>query len=56
MSPKALKLIEIFSQAARQLLQVEHYEAVVEERSVEGLCGYPPCCQPALEVPERNLV
>jgi len=41
-------------EAARQLLQVEHYEAVVEERSVEGLCGYPPCCQPALEVPERK--
>ena len=34
MSPKALKLIAVFSQAARQLLQVEHYEAVVEERSV----------------------
>jgi len=41
-------------EAARQLMQVEHYEAVVEERSVEGLCGYPPCCQPALEVPERK--
>ncbi len=55
-SQKTLKLIEMFEQAARQLLQVEHYEAVVEERSVEGLCGYPPCCQPALEVPERSLV
>ena len=45
-----------FAKAARQLLQVEHYDAVVEERSLEGLCGHPPCSEAVLEVPERNLV
>ena len=42
-------------QAARQLLQVEHYDAVVEERSLENLCGHPPCSEAVVEVPERNL-
>lgn len=41
-------------EAARQLLQVEHYDAVVEERSLEGLCGHPPCSEAVLEVPERK--
>ncbi|CAK9016589.1 Putative RNA polymerase II subunit B1 CTD phosphatase RPAP2 (RNA polymerase II-associated protein 2) [Durusdinium trenchii] len=30
-------------EAARQLFQAEHYDAVVEERSLEELCGYPLC-------------
>jgi len=34
--------------AARGLLQPENYEAVVEERGLEGLCGYPPCSNAAL--------
>ena len=48
--------IVFFAKAARQLLQVEHYDAVVEERSLEGLCGHPPCSEAVLEVPERNLL
>jgi len=34
--------------AARGLFQPEDYEAVVEERGLEGLCGYPPCSNAAL--------
>lgn len=34
-------------EAARKLLQPADYEAVVEERAVDGLCGFPPCGQPA---------
>lgn len=41
-------------EAARQLLQVAHYDAVVEERSLEGLCGHPPCSEAVVEVPERK--
>jgi len=33
--------------AARQLLPDEEYAAVVEERALEGVCGYPPCTRPA---------
>mmetsp|Transcript_132474 Transcript_132474/g.330378 ORF Transcript_132474/g.330378 Transcript_132474/m.330378 type:complete len:488 (-) Transcript_132474:151-1614(-) len=41
--------------AARQLLQPEDYSAVVEERALEGLCGFPPCTQnAAAEVPGKK--
>lgn len=33
--------------AARGLLQAKDYEAVVEERALESLCGFPPCRQPS---------
>ena len=41
-------------EAARQLLQTEHYQAVVEERSLDGLCGYPPCSKPAQALPAQQ--
>lgn len=34
--------------AARQLLRSVDYEAVVEERALEGLCGYPLCSKAAV--------
>lgn len=33
--------------AASKLLQPGDYQAVVEERALEGVCGFPPCTQPA---------
>eukprot|EP00439_Symbiodinium_sp_Y106_P050421 s419_g6.t1 len=41
-------------EAALQLLQTEHYQAVVEERSLDGLCGYPPCTKPAQALPANQ--
>lgn len=43
---------EALMQAAKALLQQEHYEAVVEERALEGSCGYPPCTGAAAILPE----
>ena len=40
--------------AARQLLQAEHYKAIVEERSLDGLCGYPPCNKPTQALPAHK--
>ena len=33
--------------AAAQVLQPMHYEDVVSERGLDGLCGYPPCTKSA---------
>lgn len=41
-------------ETAKQLLQPDHYEAVVDERSLEGLCGYPPCKKPVQYVPDSK--
>lgn len=38
---------ETLMNAARQWFQPADYDAVVEERSLDGLCGYPPCSNPA---------
>eukprot|EP00438_Fugacium_kawagutii_P017330 Skav229800 [mRNA] locus=scaffold567:136733:137424:- [translate_table: standard] len=46
---------DVTHQAAKQLMQAEHYDAVVEERSLEGLCGFPSCGKAVLDVPERHL-
>eukprot|EP00933_Yihiella_yeosuensis_P042754 TRINITY_DN37427_c0_g1_i2.p1 TRINITY_DN37427_c0_g1~~TRINITY_DN37427_c0_g1_i2.p1 ORF type:complete len:487 (-),score=111.63 TRINITY_DN37427_c0_g1_i2:82-1542(-) len=43
---------EVLMKAAKQFLQPEHYEAVVEERANEGLCGYPLCCNNCPPPPE----
>ncbi|CAJ1345034.1 unnamed protein product [Effrenium voratum] len=40
-------------EAAQQLLQAAHYDAVVEERSLEQLCGFPACTR-NIQVPERK--
>ncbi|CAK0897900.1 unnamed protein product, partial [Prorocentrum cordatum] len=38
-----------------RLLEPTAYDAVVEERSVEGLCGFPPCqASAATTVPEKR--
>merc|ERR1719197_1500751 len=39
-------------EAARGLLQPEDYQAIVEERGLDGLCGYPPCCHDAVGTSE----
>jgi len=31
---------------ARRWLQPRHFAEIVEERSTEGVCGYPPCAKP----------
>lgn len=36
--------------AAQKMLDPENYRAVVEERSLEGVCGFPSCAKPALGV------
>ena len=45
---------ENLMEAARHLLQAEHYQAVVEERSLDGLCGYPPCNRPTQALPAQK--
>ncbi|CAE8657499.1 unnamed protein product, partial [Polarella glacialis] len=40
--------------AAGKFLQSKHYEDVVGERVVEGICGYPPCGKAAEVVPESK--
>lgn len=37
-------------EAARKLLQPADYEAIVLERALEGICGYPPCKEAATTV------
>jgi len=45
---------EELMEAARQLLPGEGYNAVVEERALEGACGYPPCRWPAAAASARS--
>lgn len=42
---------DVLMLAAKKLLPVKDYEAVVEERALEGLCGFPPCSQ---SLPEEH--
>ncbi|KOO22534.1 RNA polymerase ii subunit b1 ctd phosphatase rpap2 [Chrysochromulina tobinii] len=34
-------------EAAARVLQPSHYEDIVAERAIDGLCGYPPCTNAA---------